>query len=112
MSHFAGCIYFTDTVAGLSTGLLPNIKSAFEAASFDACVQPLPVRAAVDVLTALAQPKYHALQLWVSCFEIYGGKVYDLLNARKRLEVREDAKKKVCIVGLKDFQVLNVRLPS
>lgn len=72
-------------------------------------MQPLPVRAGVDVLTALAQPAYHNLQLWVSCFEIYGGKVYDLLNARKRLEVREDGRKKVCIVGLKDFKISNVR---
>ena len=71
-------------------------------------LQPLPVRAAVDILTALAEPSSHALQLFVSCFEIYGGKVYDLLNARKRLEVREDARKKVCIVGLTDFRVSDV----
>lgn len=34
--------------------------------------------------------------------------MYDLLNARKRLEIREDARKKVCIVGLKDFRISNV----
>ena len=30
-----------------------------------------------------------------SCYEIYGGKVFDLLNGRKKLEVREDGRKRV-----------------
>lgn len=64
--------------------------------------QPLPLRAAADIFTLLADPKYNSLQLWVSCFEIYSGKLYDLLNNRKRLEAREDGKKTVQIVGLKE----------
>ena len=43
------------------------------------------------------------MQLWISCFEIYSGKLYDLLNGRKRLEAREDGKKTVQIVGLKEL---------
>ena len=42
------------------------------------------------------------LALWVSCFEIYGGKLYDLLNGRQQLVMREDGKGRVCIVGLKE----------
>ena len=42
------------------------------------------------------------LGLWVSCFEIYGGKLYDLLNSRHHLVMREDGKGRVCIVGLKE----------
>lgn len=38
--------------------------------------------------------------LRVSSYEIYGGKVFDLLNGRRVLPVREDAKKKVNVVGL------------
>lgn len=45
-----------------------------------------------------------------SCFEIYGGKLFDLLNGRKRLEMREDGKKRVCIVGLKEYIVDSVDL--
>ena len=37
----------------------------------------------------------------VSFFEIYGGKLFDLLNGRKKLVSREDAGKNVVIVGLK-----------
>lgn len=38
----------------------------------------------------------------MSCFEIYGGKLYDLLNSRHPLVMREDGKGRVCIVGLKE----------
>ena len=41
-------------------------------------------------------------RLWVSCFEIYGGKLFDLLNSRQQLVMREDGKGRVCIVGLKE----------
>lgn len=37
--------------------------------------------------------------------QIYGGKLFDLLNERKRLDMREDGKKNVCIVGLEEHNV-------
>ena len=40
-----------------------------------------------------------------SYFEIYCGKLYDLLNNRKKLHAREDAKSNINIVGLKHFKV-------
>ena len=43
-------------------------------------MQPLPLRAAADMFALLADPQFADLSLWVSCFEIYGGKLYDLLN--------------------------------
>lgn len=68
-------------------------------------MRPLPVRAAQDILGALALGGDPDVRLFVSCFEIYGGKLFDLLNSRKRLDMREDGKKNVCIVGLEEFQV-------
>ncbi len=69
-------------------------------------MQPLPVRAAADILALLErEPSYADDGLYVSCFEIYGGKLYDLLNGRKKLDMREDGKKRVVIVGLKEFLV-------
>ncbi|KAL5975884.1 hypothetical protein ACLOJK_020212 [Asimina triloba] len=41
-------------------------------------------------------------------FEIYGGKLFDLLNDRRKLTMREDGKQQVCIVGLQEFRVSNV----
>lgn len=72
-------------------------------------MQPLPIRAAMDIFNIIsAVPEYAALSLHVACYEIYGGKVFDLLNSRQKLEVREDAKKKVQVVGLKEVEVKSV----
>jgi len=60
-------------------------------------VQPLPIRAAADILSFLARPQYRDIFLHVSCFEIYGNKTFDLLNARKRLNILEDGKRQVCV---------------
>ena len=37
--------------------------------------------------------------------QIYGGKLFDLLNGRQRLTILEDGKKRVCIVGLREYLV-------
>ena len=73
-------------------------------------MSPLPTRAAGEILAELAQPYNEGLVLWVSFFEIYGGKVYDLLNGRKKLVIREDARAQMCVVGLQEFEVDNVEL--
>lgn len=73
-------------------------------------MSPLPTRAAGEILAELAQPYNEGLALWVSFFEIYGGKVYDLLNGRKKLVIREDARAQMCVVGLQEFEVDNVEL--
>ena len=39
-------------------------------------------------------------KIMCSFFEIYGGKLFDLLNGRQKLCAREDAKQCVNIVGL------------
>ena len=69
-------------------------------------MQPLPLRAASDIFTYLGYAEHADLSLWVSCFEIYGGKLFDLLNSRQGLVMREDGKGRVCIVGLKEVRPL------
>ena len=66
--------------------------------------------AAEDLFIALSSPKYAHLDLHLeaSFFEIYGSDLFDLLNARNRLVVREDAKSNQCIVGLSEFRVMQV----
>ena len=56
----------------------------------------------INACRYLSLRESQGLALWVSCFEIYGGKLYDLLNARQQLVMREDGKGRVCIVGLKE----------
>lgn len=48
-------------------------------------MQPLPLRATEDIVHLLHQPFYRDLRykLWLSYFEIYGGKLFDLLCDRR-----------------------------
>ncbi|KAL6763284.1 P-loop containing nucleoside triphosphate hydrolase protein [Haematococcus lacustris] len=71
-------------------------------------MSPLPIRATADIVRYLARPEYRDVNLYVSCFEIYGNKVFDLLNVRKRLNILEDGKKQVVVVGLKECLVEEV----
>ena len=40
------------------------------------------------------------VEFYMSFFEIYGGKVIDLLNNKKHLAIQEDGNNKIQIVGL------------
>ncbi|KAL0925312.1 hypothetical protein M5K25_003633 [Dendrobium thyrsiflorum] len=72
-------------------------------------MQPLPLRASQDILRLMHHAyRNQGLQLFFSFFEIYGGKVFDLLSDRRKLCMREDGKQQVCIVGLQEFRVSNV----
>uniref|UniRef100_A0A1A7XMK9 Kinesin-like protein n=2 Tax=Iconisemion striatum TaxID=60296 RepID=A0A1A7XMK9_9TELE len=63
--------------------------------------------AARDVFTYLNHRKYLNLNLsiYVSFFEIYNGKVYDLLNKKAKLRVLEDDRQQVQVVGLEEVLV-------
>ncbi|XP_049364010.1 kinesin-like protein KIN-13A [Solanum verrucosum] len=75
-------------------------------------MQPLPLRAAEDLVRLLHQPIYRnqKYKLWLSFFEIYGGKLFDLLGDRRKLCMREDGRQQVCIVGLQEFEVSDVQI--
>lgn len=49
---------------------------------------------------AIRDMEYPTLEVYVSFYEIYCGKLFDLLNSREMLQAREDAKQNVNIVGL------------
>ncbi|KAG7547405.1 Kinesin motor domain [Arabidopsis suecica] len=75
-------------------------------------MKPLPIRAVQDLMRMLNQPVYRdqRLKLWLSYFEIYGGKLYDLLSERRKLCMREDGRQQVCIVGLQEYEVSDVQI--
>lgn len=58
-------------------------------------VDGLYILAAQDIFAMLAHPKHSQLRVRASFFEIYCGKLYDLLNKRSKLDVRADAKENV-----------------
>ncbi|XP_029479573.1 kinesin-like protein KIF2C isoform X1 [Oncorhynchus nerka] len=63
--------------------------------------------AAQDVFTLLKQRRYSSQDLcpYVTFFEIYNGKVFDLLNKKATLRVLEDEKQQVQVVGLQEMYV-------
>ncbi|XP_049393806.1 kinesin-like protein KIN-13B isoform X1 [Solanum stenotomum] len=74
-------------------------------------MKPLPLRASRDLLRLIHHTyRNQGFQLFFSFFEIYGGKLYDLLNDRKKLCMREDGKQQVCIVGLQEYRVSDVEM--
>uniref|UniRef100_A0A8C4Y2X8 Kinesin-like protein n=1 Tax=Gopherus evgoodei TaxID=1825980 RepID=A0A8C4Y2X8_9SAUR len=60
-----------------------------------------------DVFVLQSQPRYRNqdLEVYVTFFEIYNGKVFDLLNKKAKLRVLEDGKQQVQVVGLQERQV-------
>lgn len=66
--------------------------------------------AAKDVFKLLRSTKYKNEDLFVaaSFFEIYSGKVFDLLNQKAKLRVLEDARNQVQVVGLQERIVESV----
>lgn len=47
---------------------------------------------AYDIFSYKEQEQYNHLEIWVSFYEIYCGKLFDLLNDRNPLTPREDGK--------------------
>ncbi|KAL9674740.1 hypothetical protein QQ045_002939 [Rhodiola kirilowii] len=69
-------------------------------------MQPLPLKASEDILSLIHfNYRNQGFLLFISFFEIYGGKLFDLLNDRRKLCMREDGKQQVCIVGLQEYRV-------
>uniref|UniRef100_A0A668A9G6 Kinesin-like protein n=1 Tax=Myripristis murdjan TaxID=586833 RepID=A0A668A9G6_9TELE len=88
----------THTMGGDFTGKLQNSSKGIYAL------------AAQDVFALLSQRRYASLDLcpYVSFFEIYKGKVYDLLNKKAELRVLEDDRQQVQVVGLQEEYVSSV----
>ncbi|KAF7843339.1 kinesin-like protein KIN-13B [Senna tora] len=83
--------------------------SAFLGSGKTYTMKPLPLKASRDILRLMYHTyRNQGFQLFVSFFEIYGGKLFDLLNDRKKLCMREDGKQQVCIVGLQEYRVADV----
>lgn len=61
--------------------------------------------AAQDVFHLAEMEQYKHISIGVSLFEIYSGKLYDLLGKRKLIKCLEDHKGKVCFPGLSEHQI-------
>ncbi|XP_062310947.1 kinesin-like protein KIF2A isoform X3 [Osmerus eperlanus] len=71
------------------------------------CSKGIYALAARDVFLMLKKPNYKKLdlQVYATFFEIYSGKVFDLLNRKAKLRVLEDGRQQVQVVGLQEKDV-------
>ncbi|XP_060926826.1 kinesin-like protein KIF2A [Limanda limanda] len=71
------------------------------------CSKGIYALSARDVFLMLKKPNYKKLdlQVFATFFEIYSGKVFDLLNRKAKLRVLEDGKQQVQVVGLQEKEV-------
>lgn len=62
--------------------------------------------AAKDIFSLLEVERSSSpLSVSVALFEIYGNKLFDLLNDKKQIVARQNSKQQVCVVGLKEHNV-------
>jgi len=101
----ASCFAYGQTGSGKTFSMMGSRPDAPAEAKVNA---GLYVLAARDIFRILVQPKYKHLHVLVSCFEIYGGKLFDLLNERSVVKCLEDAKQQVQLPGLSEHGVNNV----
>uniref|UniRef100_UPI0037E8C79E kinesin-like protein KIF2A isoform X1 n=2 Tax=Semicossyphus pulcher TaxID=241346 RepID=UPI0037E8C79E len=71
------------------------------------CSKGIYALSARDVFLMIKKPIYKKLdlQIFATFFEIYSGKVFDLLNRKAKLRVLEDGKQQVQVVGLQEREV-------
>lgn len=55
---------------------------------------------AADIFSNLDHSNFHHLKARLSFYEIYCGKLFDLLNKRQELKILEDKKNNINIIGL------------
>lgn len=70
--------------------------------------QGLYVLAARDIFVKLRSPENSHLSVFIAFYEIYQGQLHDLLNNRKKLHAREDGKGGVVVMGLREYEIVNV----
>lgn len=72
----------------------------------DGSVSGMYTLASYDIMELLNA--YEGLELSICFYEIYCGKLHDLLNKRKQIECREDAKHRVQIAGITEQKVSTI----
>ena len=63
----------------------------------------------IDIFNNLQKQEFSNLEIWVSFYEIYCNKLFDLLNNKNILQAREDGKGNICIAGLVEKNTKNIQ---
>jgi len=103
------CFAYGQTGSGKTFTMMgPNKKQCENLPERDR-VPGIFLLASKDIFRSLAREEYSHLSVYLAFYEIYCGKLFDLLNNRQLLHARENAKSNVVIVGLQEHPVQNVQ---
>jgi len=103
------CFAYGQTGSGKTFTMMgPNKKQSEGIAERDR-TPGIFLLAAQDIFRSLDNKEHSHLGVYIAFYEIYCGKLFDLLNNRQILHARENAKSNVVIVGLQEHPVENVQ---
>ncbi|CAK66804.1 unnamed protein product (macronuclear) [Paramecium tetraurelia] len=94
------CFAYGQTGSGKTHTMLGDVEKQ---------IPGMYILAANDIFQLLQQPEFQHLIVGVSFFEIYCGKLFDLLNQRGQIQIREDAKGNVNLINLMEKRVNSVQ---
>jgi len=103
------CFAYGQTGSGKTFTMMGPHKRQLEGIADSDRTPGIFLLAARDLFVGLNTQDFIHLSIHVAFYEIYCGKLFDLLNNRQPLQAREDAKANVVIVGLQEHPVRNVQ---
>mmetsp|Transcript_4885 Transcript_4885/g.7440 ORF Transcript_4885/g.7440 Transcript_4885/m.7440 type:complete len:988 (+) Transcript_4885:188-3151(+) len=104
----ASCFAYGQTGSGKTFTMMGSNPSNPALARKNAGLYVLAARDIFGMLHRRGSNRADDMKVMVSCFEIYGGKLFDLLNERGTVRCLEDAKQQVQLPGLTEHQVKSV----
>jgi len=103
------CFAYGQTGSGKTFTMMGPPKRLVEGLPLEERTPGIFLLASQDIFRLISSKEYAHLGVFIAFYEIYCGKLFDLLNNRQLLHARENAKQNVVIVGLQEHPVGNVQ---
>lgn len=103
------CFAYGQTGSGKTFTMMGPPKRQVENLLPEERIPGIFLLASQDLFRGVASKEYSHLGVFIAFYEIYCGKLFDLLNNRQILHARENAKGNVVIGGLQDHCIGNVQ---
>lgn len=101
------CFAYGQTGSGKTFTMMGPPKRMVENLLPEERIPGIFLLASQDLFRGVASQEYSHLGVFIAFYEIYCGKLFDLLNNRQLLHARENAKGNVVIGGLQELQIGN-----